>query len=150
MALKSETVVVGLDDLLKKFGEIPDDFRPVLMRNLEAAAIDVMNHAKNSMLRQSKTGREYPAVPGRRAYQASAPGESPATPTGRLAASLRHRSDPVKLEAEAFTDVDYGTHLEFGTMKMEKRPFFAPALAATVKKSLRRIENAIKRRLKTL
>lgn len=60
----------------------------------------------------------------------SAPGEPPAVDTGRLRASITHR---VEMEADEVagyvgTNVEYAPWLEFGTSKMQPRPFMVPAI----------------------
>ena len=62
----------------------------------------------------------------------SEPGQPPAVVTGRLRASITHRLEGGGNEAETTgyvgTNVEYAKWLEFGTSKMEPRPFLTPAL----------------------
>ena len=60
----------------------------------------------------------------------SAPGEAPAVDTGRLRASIAHRVEMESGEAVAFvgTNVEYAPYLEFGTTRMQPRPFMVPAI----------------------
>lgn len=64
-------------------------------------------------------------------HRASAPGEPPASDTGRLLSSIGHR---IRVEdtlvAQVFADARYATYLELGTSKMAPRPFLRPALDA--------------------
>ena len=73
-----------------------------------------------------KTGRLY----RRRGvvHQASAPGEPPATDTGRLIQSGRAAHDAAELSGTATWSTAYAAGLEFGTQKMAPRPFARPAL----------------------
>lgn len=59
-------------------------------------------------------------------HQASAPGEPPATDTGRLRASVHHVLEGVA--AQVIADTEYAAALEFGTDKIEPRPYMKPAL----------------------
>lgn len=77
------------------------------------------------ILRGEKTGAWYGM------HQASAPGEAPASDTGRLAASLSTTYDAETLTGKVVVGVNYGYFLEFGTAKMEPRPFIRPALENT-------------------
>lgn len=77
------------------------------------------------ILRGSRSGRIY-RVPGtQRMYQASAPGEAPASRLGDLRTSYKfiiHRS-----EALIGSPLHYARSLEFGTRKMAKRPHLKKA-----------------------
>jgi HK97 gp10 family phage protein len=94
---------------------------------IRASAQMVANDARRSVARGPKTGHVYQ----RRgvAHQASAPGEPPATDTGRLVTSIvadveREGSGVVGV-VEARTE--YAVHLEYGTRHMAARPFMNPA-----------------------
>lgn len=65
---------------------------------------------------------------------ASAPGEPPASDTGRLLSSIHHK---ILVENTVFarigSDVQYAIYLELGTRHMAPRPFLRPALDIGVK-----------------
>lgn len=73
-----------------------------------------------------KTGRIY----RRRGveHQASAPGEPPATDTGRLVQSARLELDPDTLSGQVQWSTEYAAHLEYGTAKMAPRPYASVAV----------------------
>lgn len=57
-------------------------------------------------------------------HQASAPGEAPASVSGKLLESTRYETKGDELEFGAGDDkTDYAKFLELGTSKMEDRPF---------------------------
>lgn len=60
------------------------------------------------------------------------PGQKPAVRTGRLRGSITWRlgRDPLGLYADIGSSVLYAPYLEFGTSRMEARPYLRPALAA--------------------
>lgn len=62
-------------------------------------------------------------------HQASAPGEAPATDTGRLAQSGRTEYDRKKILGRVIFSTNYARALEYGTQKIEPRPYARPALA---------------------
>lgn len=67
-------------------------------------------------------GRVYGANP-------SAPGEPPHKQTGRLRASVTYEVDEGDVEGRVGTNVDYGKHLELGTMRgLAPRPWLRRAL----------------------
>jgi hypothetical protein len=91
-----------------------------------------------------KTGILYVLRSPDREHRASAPGEAPATDTGRLANSVLFRSLP-SARAEVFTDVVYGAYLEFGTQRIAPRPAWRPAAEAATPKFRERLERALRR-----
>lgn len=133
-----------------KADELPrldGSFEALLGDVMYRTAVGVEAHAKNAILTGEKTGRVYQsggtftakvggapqstAHPGKapREHQASAPGESPANETGKLADSIRtQRVD--SLTSMVTVGAEYGADLEFGTTKIEPRPFIGPAIAA--------------------
>lgn len=118
--------IVGAKELsaaLKKLGpEVTEKLRKL---NITIGA-KVHRSAVDSIQRGSKTGRTYT----RRgiSHHASAPGEAPATDTGRLASSVKMVVDETTTNVAVGTSVGYGKDLEFGTSKMEARPWLFPAL----------------------
>jgi HK97 gp10 family phage protein len=67
---------------------------------------------------------------GKKAHQASAPGEAPASDTGNLANSIDASIMEIRiaqLEGKVAVNAEYGPDLEFGTVKMAARPFLGPA-----------------------
>jgi hypothetical protein len=61
-------------------------------------------------------------------HRASAPGQYPATDTGRLASSVMvNLPTPASMTGEVGTNVLYGKWLEFGTTRMAARPWLLPS-----------------------
>ena len=108
---------------------------------MESATRMVMNDVIQSINNKGK-GRIYyrKGIP----HQASAPGDPPATDTGELkrniAMSVTKRGRT--LIGKVFSGMEYSVHLEFGTSKMEKRPFMGPALRRNQNKITRKFKNA--------
>lgn len=95
-----------------------------IVRGTEA----LRNEVISQVLDTPKTGRIY----ARRGveHQASAPGEPPASDTGALVRSIR--TDYARIEAGVGSVVASAAHapaLEYGTERMEPRPFMRPAVA---------------------
>lgn len=128
MAVVSKiTGIKELSAALKALG--PEVTAKVRMLNLKTG-LAVQMDAIKSIQRGPKTGRQYT----RRSvtHQASAPGEAPATDTGRLAGSVKRVDDGI--EVAVGTSVEYGAFLEFGTSKIKPRPWLFPALEANRQK----------------
>lgn len=96
---------------------------------LEEAGTAVQTEAQRLVMDPPKTGRVYEKYDPRRTHQASAPGEAPATDTGNLAAGIiLDKTDASKGRVTIASTAPYSRHLEFGTSKMEPRPFLRRAL----------------------
>lgn len=107
-------------------------------QTLAGCAMLVANDAKQSVARGPKTGRVYTTrfsrnrttgrifpTEARVPHQASAPGEPPATDTGKLVGSIVSGAKGLSGFVEARSL--YALHLEYGTRDMAARPFLVPA-----------------------
>lgn len=113
---------------VKWFGDdILGKVRHAAMRGVIDGTESVIEEGNSMIMDGQKTGRMY----RRRGveHQASAPGEAPASDTGRLVQSARSEYEPADLSGEAIWSTDYAEALEFGTSKMAPRPYARPALA---------------------
>jgi len=117
------TGTAELKAALRKFGINADKELTDIVRG---TAQNVRTHAIRSIQRGPKTGITYEKIDPQRTHKASAPGEAPATDTGRLANSIQ--ADIQGKNATVFTNVEYAPFLEFGTRTIEPRPFLFPAL----------------------
>lgn len=112
--------------------------RQAVEATMLGAAQVVANEAKKSIARGPKTGRVYTTrfktntqtgkifpTEKRVPHQSSAPGEPPATDTGKLVSSIVASSDGVRGIVEA--RAAYAVHLEYGTRSMAARPFLMRA-----------------------
>jgi hypothetical protein len=84
----------------------------------------------------SNFGRKYSTSP--KTIQASAPGEPPASRTGRLKKSFKYETSPLQLVVGNFAFSDKGAAyplmLETGTAKMKPRPYFENTIQRNVYK----------------
>ena len=109
-----------------------------------ASAQQVVPEAKKSILEGGKTGRIYK----RRTvtHVASAPGEAPASDTGRLVNSTHAEAGQGEaLAISGSSAVKYAQMLEFGTSKMAPRPFMFPALEKSKAWITARLQDAVRR-----
>lgn len=109
--------------------EMMAQIRPAVMRGVTAWIGAVEQKAVDLITSPPKTGRIYK----RRGveHQASAPGEAPASDTGRLVNSRTIDLFPEDLRARLTFRTDYAAALEFGTEKMAPRPFAERSLKET-------------------
>lgn len=103
------------------------EIRQAAMRGVVAGTEEVRNEMVSLITNGPKTGRIY----RRRGveHQASAPGQPPATDTGRLVNSITTDYKAAKLMGTVTARTAYAAYLEYGTEKMAPRPFARPALA---------------------
>ena len=97
-------------------------------------------------LRQPGKGRLY--IRGAVRHRASAPGDPPASDTGRLLGSIEMVLLDGGLAAEIGTALDYGRFLEFGTSKMAARPFLRPAWERHRKQIVNDVANEMNKALR--
>lgn len=120
--------IEGLDRIQKATQAVQQAVASEIDKAVFASAQKVVTEAKTSIANGQKTGRVY----RRRTvtHRASAPGEAPASDTGRLVNSIT--AYPAKAgEAVAVAgrgSVKYARMLEFGTTKISARPFMLPAM----------------------
>lgn len=107
-SIRIELDMKALKDLERKTPGITDKVMGKL-------AGDVEGYAKDHM--------------SRTAPDPSRPGEPPAVQTGRLKNSIVHKREAAR-SWSVTVGAEYGAPLEFGTAKMEARPFLRPAVRA--------------------
>ncbi len=115
----------GLDKIAQSTARIQQAVNEELSKGLYASAQQVATDYKSSILSGGKTGRTYK----RRSvvHVASAPGEAPASDTGRLVNAIHIELDGA-LAAIMRVATKYAQMLEFGTAKMAARPAAVPAM----------------------
>jgi phage gpG-like protein len=118
--------LTGTAELKRALAEFGINADKELAAIVRGTAQNVRSHAIRSIQRGTKSGITYEKIDPRRTHRASAPGEAPATDTGRLANSIQ--ADIEGKNATVFTNVEYAPWLEFGTRTIEPRPFMFPAL----------------------
>lgn len=105
--------------------------RNAIMRGLIGAASDVRDSAIESIISGPKSGIPY--ARGNRVHIASAPGEPPAQDLGNLSNSITIRPDIKGLVVYVNAAAAYAAALEYGTVRMEPRPYMRPALLRHVR-----------------
>jgi len=93
---------------------------------IEARLNDARNLFIQRVSRGGGGGRTYRRGRGR-THRASAPGEYPATDSGRLANSIAYQMHGPR-EGSVFSDLEYARYLTEGTAHMEARRMLADAL----------------------
>jgi len=120
--IKIEGLEITLENIERYGVKVENDFKTLV----KGTAQEIRTKAIKKIQRGEKTGRIYEKYLPRRSHQASAPGEPPATDTGRLAASIE--AEVSGMSGAVGTGLDYGKYLEFGTTKMKARPWLTPSV----------------------
>jgi len=120
-----------------------------LHQGLLGAIALMVGDAKRSVARGPKTGRIYMKGKNRNIrHQASAPGEPPATDTGKLVSSIVGDAKVVDKQVQGFLEARtaYAGYLEFGTRKMAARPFMTPAVMRNRDRAIALMRDAVQRK----
>lgn len=114
----------GMNALLGQLKQLGAAAEQAVAETVFDVATDTHAFAVQGIQQGPKTGRVYRR--GTVTHQASAPGQYPATDTGRLVSSVRMLPDGETAYVVG-TNVQYGPMLEFGTSKMAARPWLLPS-----------------------
>ena len=143
--------VKNLKKVLSQLDKLEKDMEVPFQEIVKGGGQLIRTEAIKSIQTGAKSGVMYQKYNPRREHRASAPGQSPASDTGNLVNKIIVRqksSDVVSVESNA----NYSAFLEYGTSKMQPRPFMLPAfekskkpiLDATFGRVVRKIEEIIK------
>lgn len=139
--------IEGLDKLEGASAQLRQRAADEINKAVFASAQQIRTEAIKSVQDGNKSGRTY----RRRSvtHRASAPGEAPASDTGRLVNSIQAYASG---NGEALTvagrgTVMYAPLLEFGTSKIAPRPFMVPALEKSKAWITNRLQDALRRAL---
>ena len=116
----------GLQQLVAQLKALGADADEVVLKTITDLAVTTQSLARKGIQRGPKSGITYRR--GNVSHQASAPGQYPATDTGRLASSVQFElPSPGSMTAVVGTNIMYGPMLEFGTSRMAARPWLMPS-----------------------
>lgn len=140
--------VKGLDKLEGATKRIREQVAQELAKGMYVSMKRVEGEAKRSIVSGGKTGRLYQR--GNVLHRASAPGEAPASDTGRLVNSIIGDVDRTELrrgvlQGSVTARTLYAKMLEFGTIKIAARPFMHPAFEKSKRWITERMSEAVKR-----
>ena len=135
--------VKNLKKVLSQLNRLQKDMEVPFQEIVKGGGQLIRGEAIKSIQTGSKSGVMYQMYNPRREHRASAPGQAPASDTGNLVSKII-----VKQKTRNITNVEsnanYSAYLEYGTSKMEARPFMLPAF----EKSKKPIINAVFKRVK--
>lgn len=146
MARIIATDLTGVREALKATSGIRQEVVAQLKKALVSIGNDVQRTMVDSIRSGNKKGRVYQR--GERYHIASAPGEAPATDTGRLVGAIGVFPNLDALEVEIGIKrpmVDYAASLEFGTRTVAPRPFVLPAGEKNRENAFKKFQLAVER-----
>lgn len=117
-----------------QFVKPEERLQKAIQAGLAAWGLLVTARAKELILSGPKTGKVYGS------HRASAPGEPPASDTGRLVSSIRWEFTGSRLAIRVIAGTEYAAYLEFGTSIMASRPFLRRAILETEEQGKRLID----------
>jgi HK97 gp10 family phage protein len=134
--------VRNTDRLISKLSKLPIAARSGIGKALATSVVELDAYAKEKIQGGSRSGRIYQ----RRgvSHRASAPGEFPKADRGGLAPTLFKAVGADKLRAWFGSKLNYAAFLEFGTSRMEARPWLRPTFKANEKSIRERIRAAVR------
>lgn len=137
--------IQGGDQLAAALRKLGRDGERELSKAIVKTALEVRGDIVKKYQRGPKTGRIYER--GNISHQASAPGEAPATDTGRLASSVEYKLRN-RFAATVGSNVVYGAYLEWGTRKIAPRPNWRIVVEEAAGKYVKRLEDALRKVMK--
>lgn len=129
--------------------ELDEHTLAALHQGLLGAIALMVGDAKRSVARGPKTGRIYMKGKNRNIrHQASAPGEPPATDTGKLVNSIVGDAKITGKQVQGYLEARtaYAGYLEFGTRKMAARPFMTSAVMRNRDRAIALMREAVQRK----
>lgn len=137
----------GLEGLQAALSQMTKEIEAEVGKAVDATGLELRGEVVKAYQRGPASGRVYEKYAPRRTHTASAPGEAPATDTGRLASSVNYKKDGA-MSATVGSEIVYAAMLEFGTSRIAPRSAWVPAVEAMRPKFQRRIEAALARATK--
>jgi len=146
-AFKLSGKITGLDRLNKKL----DLFKKEVLANQVTAMQDatfMLHSAAVNLIQDNADGRPEKRYNPKRVVNVSRPGEAPNTDTGRLVQSIKFDFKDGGLRGRVGTNLKYGAALEFGTSKMDARPWLSTAVLLVSKEVAKIFAAAFKKSTK--
>lgn len=122
---KANVRIRGLEELQAQLGRITNATEDVIEGAITDLVLLTHSKAVTGIQHGPKSGKAYRR--GNVTHRASAPGQYPASDTGRLAAGVLMELPAGNMTGRVGTNVVYGEYLEFGTSRMAARPWLFPS-----------------------
>lgn len=134
--------IEGLDELKKQLEKAKTDVRKKAEDAVSSSLMRIHGRIVKRIQSFPATGKWYITQNSKIPHQASAPGEPPASDSGKLAESAFWEEGG--LTGYVGVKTSYAHALEFGTSKMETRPFIFPSVEEDAKNFKHDLERILK------
>lgn len=108
----------------------------------------MLHSAAVNIIQDNSDGRPEKRYNPKRTVNVSRPGDSPNTDTGRLVQSIKFDFKDGGVIGRVGTNLKYGKWLEFGTSKMDARPWLSTAVLLVSKEVAKIFEKSFKKSIK--
>lgn len=137
--------VSGTEELNRNLQKMANLYGKAVSDALFVSGKVVEGEAKKSIQNQSAGSMvtRYRSGGGSYNHIASSPDNAPNTDTGALVRSIT--TEVVRSDVFVASGLEYAPHLEFGTSKMQARPFLNPALEKNRRQISKIVSDAIKK-----
>lgn len=122
---KANVRIRGLEELQAQLGRITNATEDVIEGAITDLVLLTHSKAVTGIQHGPKSGKTYRR--GNVTHRASAPGQYPASDTGRLATGVLMELPAGNMTGRVGTNVVHGEYLEFGTSRMAARPWLFPS-----------------------
>ena len=138
--------VKNLKKVLKQLNRLQKDMEVPFQEIVKGGGQLIRGEAIKSIQSGGKSGVMYQKYNPRREHRASAPGQAPASDTGNLVSKIivRQKSRDV---TSVQSNANYSAFLEYGTSKMQPRPFMLPAFEKSKKPIINAVLNRVKQKI---
>ena len=136
--------VTGVNELKRKLKSLGSSMEDAVFGGVILTANDIRTDAVKSIQKQSPGNQVQRSRQGGGTYThtAAAKGNAPNTDTGKLVTSIAVEPNRSGVFALVGSNLDYAGFLEFGTSKMDARPWLEPALRNNADNLQRNIDAA--------
>jgi HK97 gp10 family phage protein len=147
--MKIEINVKNLDKVLGQLKKLNKQLEPDFQEVVKGGGQLIRGEAVKSIQSGAKSGIVYEKYNPRRTHRASAPGEAPASDTGNLVSKIKVKQKSKNI-VFVESNANYSAFLEYGTSKMQPRPFMFPAFEKSKKPIEKAVFNRVKKKIEEL
>ena len=140
--MKIDFKVTNMKLALSQLDRLAKDMELPFQEVVKGGGQLIRAEAIKSIQTGAKSGVMYQKYNPRREHRASAPGQSPASDTGNLVSKITVKQKSLNV-VHVESNADYSAFLEYGTSKMEARPFMLPAFEKSKKPILNAVFNRV-------
>ena len=141
--------VKNIKKVLSQLNKLEKDMEIPFQEIVKGGGQFIRGEAIKSIQAGAKSGIVYEKYNPRRSHRASAPGQAPASDTGNLVSKIMVQQKD-KNHVEVQSNADYSAFLEYGTSKMEPRPFMLPAFEKSKKPIINAVFNRVKKKIEEI